>query len=51
VLAATKTDMTDRKISIEAGKTFAAEQQGIAHFETSAKDNIGIDEIFIEACR
>ena len=45
VIVGNKCDRTDRKVTPEEGQEFC-KSKGLAFFETSAKDNIGIKELF-----
>jgi len=51
VLAGTRSDLPDeRVVSIDEGRQFA-ELYGIKFFETSAKENANIDEVFLTLTR
>ncbi len=45
VLVGNKADMPDRQVSTEEGEELAR-QNGIPFFESSAKENLNISEIF-----
>ena len=46
VLVANKIDLEVRQLSAEDGKRWAKERENIKFFETSAKDNCNVEEIF-----
>lgn len=51
VIIANKTDMTNhRVVSEEEGRKLASEMGGLDYFETSAKDDTGVNELFDFMC-
>jgi len=50
VLIATKCDLQNRAVTYEEGKSLAAEM-GIPYYETSAKSNTNIKEVFVDLAK
>mmetsp|Transcript_4566 Transcript_4566/g.2576 ORF Transcript_4566/g.2576 Transcript_4566/m.2576 type:complete len:108 (+) Transcript_4566:403-726(+) len=47
VLVANKVDIEVRMVTTEEGKRWAREHDNMKFFETSAKDNLNVEEIFV----
>ena len=49
-IAGNKIDLEDRQVSKEDAQSFATEH-GLAYYEVSAKQDVGVDEMFKEIAK